>query len=593
MTEKKEAHKARDIFFKVGAGVAIFGVAFFVTFLSSSHFMPVSESSAETTGDYYANITNTGSIDISLVATPDGIGKVGKDTLTVDTNATSGYKLYLSTVSTAPNNMLYLSTDDTTGLTATTGSIATPSKLAPNTWGYAPSRSTPSDTAVSYTDAAADAVTGSAVFIGVPEYGDENIIYTNDTPTVSGSNTIDVYYGVNASTALPSGEYSNTVVYTAIVDAINPDSEDVTISPVSQNSLSAGTTVIISTGLYPGFAASDMGTISVALGGNACTNVTPSIGANGNLVVTCNTPAAAEAGSVDVVVTVAKYGKTYTLTGGYEYINPLPDFYTISTMQEMTSSVCNSVPTPSASATTSMTAENYDSTQLVAGGSYVAQTTLYDIRDNNSYIVRKLSDGSCWMTQDLKLGGSSAVTLTTENSDLPEGSANWTLNTENTGTWCTDQTAACYNQQLMLKTGVPNGYLYNWYAATAGTGVYGTGAGSEATASICPKGWKLPTGGPSSQFANLDIAYGGSGSNRTGDTSQVTKFLASPLNFNYTGYRNGGSVNFPSDYALYWSSTAGSEVYAYNLYFHSGGYFDPQAYNYKYVGFAVRCVAAS
>ena len=196
------------------------------------------------------------------------------------------------------------------------------------------------------------------------------------------------------------------------------------------------------------------------------------------------------------------------------------------------------------------------------------------------------------MTEDLKLGGDSAVTLTSDETNLAQG-ASYTLPAENTGTWCTDQTAACYNQSLMLKTGVPNGYLYNWYAATAGTGVYGTSAGVNATASICPKGWKLPTGGSGGNFANLDIAYGGSGSSRTGDTSQVTKFLASPLNFNYTGYRYGGSVYNPSDGAYYWSSTANSEVYAYYLSFNSDGVFFPQDNYYRYHGFAVRCVAAS
>ena len=32
----------------------------------------------------------------------------------------------------------------------------------------------------------------------------------------------------------------------------------------------------------------------------------------------------------------------------------------------------------------------------------VAQRTLYDIRDNNSYTIRKLADGNCWMTGNLK-----------------------------------------------------------------------------------------------------------------------------------------------------------------------------------------------
>ncbi|MBQ3305874.1 hypothetical protein IJH02_00325, partial [Candidatus Saccharibacteria bacterium] len=111
-------------------------------------------------------------------------------------------------------------------------------------------------------------------------------------------------------------------------------------------------------------------------------------------------------------------------------------------------------------------------------------------------------------------------------------------------------------------------------------------------ASICPKGWKLPTGGSGGNFANLDIAYGGSGSNRI-DADQRNKFMAAPLNFNYTGYRYGGSVSYPSGDASYWSSTANSEVRAYDLSFGSDGIFFPQSSDSKYDGFAVRCVAAS
>ena len=120
----RHENKALSIFFRVGTGITVFAVAFFAAFLSSSHFMPVKKSSAETNGTYYANITSSGSIDISIDATPDGIGKVGKDTLNIDTNATAGYKLYLSTASSAAGNGLYLSTDPTKSITATTGTLS-------------------------------------------------------------------------------------------------------------------------------------------------------------------------------------------------------------------------------------------------------------------------------------------------------------------------------------------------------------------------------------------------------------------------------------------------------------------------------------
>ncbi len=37
------------------------------------------------------------------------------------------------------------------------------------------------------------------------------------------------------------------------------------------------------------------------------------------------------------------------------------------------------------------------------------------------------------------------------------------------------------------------GYSYNHYAASAGTGIYGSGAIAQATDSICPAGFRLPT----------------------------------------------------------------------------------------------------
>ena len=221
-----------------------------------------------------------------------------------------------------------------------------------------------------------------------------------------------------------------------------------------------------------------------------------------------------------------------------------------------------------------------------AGTTYV----LVDSRDGQEYTAAKLADGNIWMTQDLKLGGDSALTLTSADSDV---SSNFTLATENTGEWCKENSSACDDQSLMRKTGAPNGYLYNWYAATAGSGTYSTAANVNVNSSICPKGWKLPTGGASGQFAGLDVAYGGNGSDRS-DATQRDKFMAAPLNFNYTGYVSGGSVvNHPSDYAHYWSCTANSETYAYGLRFDSNGNFNPQHGNRKWFGFAVRCVAAS
>lgn len=50
--------------------------------------------------------------------------------------------------------------------------------------------------------------------------------------------------------------------------------------------------------------------------------------------------------------------------------------------------------------------------------------TLTDIRDNNTYTVAKLKDGKCWMTQNLRIGGSTTMELTPEDTDIGQ---NYTL----------------------------------------------------------------------------------------------------------------------------------------------------------------------
>ncbi|MBQ6393851.1 hypothetical protein IJH74_01225, partial [Candidatus Saccharibacteria bacterium] len=93
---------------KIGAGLTAFAFAFFVTLFVSSQFTPVTDSSAAEVisaqidaASYYANITSAGTLDLDVTATPTGAKVASKDTLTVDTNAANGYKVYLSTVSNA------------------------------------------------------------------------------------------------------------------------------------------------------------------------------------------------------------------------------------------------------------------------------------------------------------------------------------------------------------------------------------------------------------------------------------------------------------------------------------------------------------
>ncbi len=204
-------------------------------------------------------------------------------------------------------------------------------------------------------------------------------------------------------------------------------------------------------------------------------------------------------------------------------------------------------------------------------------TTLMDRRDRKTYAVSKLADGLCWMTEDLKLGGDYDMQLTSTYSDV---TSDFVLRAENTGTWCTTDDASCTDQSLMLKTGAPNGYLYNWYAATAGGGTYETESGM-VESSICPKGWKPPHGGTGiGSFYSITQTY---------DT--VAKLLDTPIPaFNFTGFRNGASVNFPDSGGYYWARSAVSASNA-NYFVFYGNVVNPQHSGNKYYGFALRCVS--
>ena len=283
----------------------------------------------------------------------------------------------------------------------------------------------------------------------------------------------------------------------------------------------------------------------------------------------------------------------------------VPVFDGIQTMQEMTSTICTDA------------AEN-DTAQLT------------DTRDGKKYWVTKLADGNCWMTQNLDLDLTNGTPLTPEDSDV---SSNWnpprttekngtvTSNSNNTETYSwdfglyvksdpDDYDSYCNNVKTMNGcegwtdatdltpaetewTGsIDNtvsgntydahfliGNLYQWNAATAGTG--GTITSQEATDSICPKGWQLPTSNNSNS---------GSLGGLVGSLNSTT-ITQAPYYFNPSGYVYSGSLRGAGGSGYYWSSTAYSSTSgAYYLGFDSGAV-NPSNYNYRYDGQSVRCLA--
>lgn len=289
----------------------------------------------------------------------------------------------------------------------------------------------------------------------------------------------------------------------------------------------------------------------------------------------------------------------------------------IETMQEMTSTICADVE---------------------------AGTTdrLQDARDGKLYWVAKLPDNNCWMVQnlDLDLGTewpdaslsdydvastvykpvTTATTATTATTDASNtATRSWSLGDyviinptvssdcgypKNDLTNCpaqfasiagkTASTSATFYADNGNKTYTADEYdahylvgnHYQWNTATAGTG--GTITSGQASGSICPKGWKLPTSNNnlSGNFSGL-VAAGEIG-------TSVAKLTTPPYHFVRGGYVHQSAsllYEYGGQDGNYWSSTPYStNDIAYRLIFNSTNSITTSASNGRNRGYSVRCL---
>ena len=224
-----------------------------------------------------------------------------------------------------------------------------------------------------------------------------------------------------------------------------------------------------------------------------------------------------------------------------------PAFFTIENMQDMTADVCASATTPTAEATLLDT----DGTHA-EDTNYVPRTTLTDTRDSKTYTVSKLADGNCWMSQDLNYVLSTSEPLTSEKSDLPEGTS-WTpendTQTSDGIEWNISSAATARSYTNGQRT------LYNWKSAMGGSEA---SSSLVAHKSVCPRGWKISAGGYKGEYYNLFKAYG-----IKSDADGTTRIKKAPLNFNNTGRYSSSSFNTTYT-GFYWetgSSASGGVTY--------------------------------
>ena len=217
------------------------------------------------------------------------------------------------------------------------------------------------------------------------------------------------------------------------------------------------------------------------------------------------------------------------------------------------------------------------------------EATLSDTR-GGSYRVGKMKDGKCWMLDNLALGASTTITLTPDNTNI---SANYTLpatRTDGFNTFIEPRINIAYNatvpqgddplKQQAYDGNWKVGTYYNYCAASAGSYCPAGGAAAgPVNQDICPKGWRMPSGGPGGEYQVIYDAYGNNYTN-------FRTVLHLPLSGNYDSAQvyNQGSQGF------WWSSTFldGNRMSTLSS---STSRIAAQYYNDRNRGFSVRCVA--
>ena len=590
-TKKKVGLKQPRVFCNVLMGfVPIFGLAFLSAFLASSVFAPINTSNAAETvitanvsyNAYSMTLNAASNVALNISTNRNGVMTVGTSNVEAKTTAPNGYKLYLGmTGANSSTNSLIHSTDSTKTITSS-GTFTNPVALSNGTWGYAIPRNTATVATNGFDETYTTLVSGAPTqntFAAVPT-GSPQLIAETDSSNAE-FNVVPVYYGVMAGYNTAAGTYSNKILYTAIADTGATDY--LYAAPDHATSTSGGETLTLTTTLV--IAPIDVNYYVYLLTQSEYDQVTDSQSpvdvstftsaeitgctrASGTdlLQLTCTTPAKA-VGDYYLYVDLPDYGLQYDRAFSY----------TLKPMQNFTAAECSAM-------------------------SVGDTVTLIDNRDDNEYAIAKWADNNCWMTENLRLGGAQSITLTPSDSNVSSSFILPAVQTSGSDEW-SDASNSTNTTHIyaFANSGTTAGYgnLYNWYTATAGTGIgdmqtTDTANPVNATDSICPKGWRLPDGGTSAtkSWYALDIALGGNGTNRT-DATQRNKFINAPYSFPYSGaYGYGGGLYYQGSNGNWWSRSAWTSAgRAYAFYLDSNGYVSPQSNNNVGVGLAVRCVS--
>ncbi len=220
-----------------------------------------------------------------------------------------------------------------------------------------------------------------------------------------------------------------------------------------------------------------------------------------------------------------------------------------------------------------------------------ARTRVVDTRDNRSYWVRKMADGKCWMLTNLAYAGGGNNT----NGDVKSLVLSYTQSYTSAGYVPNGSTPTVEPTPPSTSTNGSGqyGYLYSWCAAMGGQSTSAcanaTTPAPAPTISICPSGWRLPTGVAGGEFTALNSAINGG----RGDTDHGLRTIWLGQ---YSGSWTGGTTGFTNQgvWGNYWSSSQSTATSALSFNYRANQVYlvgGAAVSAPKQNGNAVRCVA--
>ena len=511
--------------------------------------------------------------------------KATASTVTASTNNATGYTLSISAPTSAGSD--YDKLINTTDNTAKLNSISSPTTEEQykalnatsynNTWGYLPSKYCSDGTSTS--------CAANTSFLPAPTIAGDVLDQTTAANTTA--NTYTIGMGTRIDSTTKTGKYQGSFIVKLVANAI-PYSityidDSVSNMPIDVDTTTPDTSVNISstTPTRNGYTFIGWCTATPTINADG-TDTCSGIQYNAGATITIN-----QTGTNNDFALHAMWSENYSIAN-------------VTYMQDFAS----------------MTADKRSKVilSMVPEQSY----TLKDSRDETTYHIAKLKDGNVWMVENLNLAGDSA--LSTDNTDVDATYINSFTTSNNltkdgntiklpasdTAGFGQNNYSFVYNSGNTTNCGaygqnIPCYSYYSWDAATLGSGRTIATENTDAPYSICPKGWRLPTSGNSSNnewkrgdFYKLATAYGAnlesSSSqnsstfyNNVGPNTTVPKFLLA-------GFCKPGSFDGGGSYGYYWSSTSYSSTSrARYLAFNSGGVNLANS-NGRYYGYSVRCL---